>query len=430
QKVKTISRGEDQVRERKGDIHKVQRNLNPALHPFERAREYTRALNATKLERMFAKPFVAALAGHIDGVYCMAKSPTQLSTMYSGSADGEVRIWSLSGQKTLWTARAHKGFVRGICSVPFSENFFTVGEDKIVKMWNQDEKEPLNSYFSRNAFTGIDHHRSRPIFATSSTHIDVWDHSRCVCSAERGIRSGRGDSITVRLERAKARVARYLAGEDIEVGDPIDPDDLEGAGAPPTRRAVRPSAYAPTSPDRDWKDKRIEEHILQGRTENDILNYAYKPPKRKRAPPTASRPAEPDGGRDRWKMEMLRRASVGGIFCVKFTMDSKYVLSGSDDGNIRLWKANASERLGTATNRERNADNYAKSLKERYKHMPEIRRIDRHRKAPKAIKSATTTKRTMQDSEARKTDNLRKHSKPGSVPYEAERKKHILATEK
>ena len=34
------------------------------------------------------------------------------------------------------------------------------------------------------------------------------------------------------------------------------------------------------------------------------------------------------------------------IFCVKYSMDSKYVLSGSDDGNIRLWKAKASEKLG------------------------------------------------------------------------------------
>ena len=34
------------------------------------------------------------------------------------------------------------------------------------------------------------------------------------------------------------------------------------------------------------------------------------------------------------------------IFCVKFTPDSKFVLTGSDDTNIRVWKANASETLG------------------------------------------------------------------------------------
>ena len=34
------------------------------------------------------------------------------------------------------------------------------------------------------------------------------------------------------------------------------------------------------------------------------------------------------------------------MFCVKFSGDVTYVLSRSDDTNIRLWKAKASEQLG------------------------------------------------------------------------------------
>lgn len=68
----------------------VPRNYDPSLHPFEVSREYTRALNATKLERVFAKPFVASLDGHRDGVNCMAKHAKSLSTLLSGSCDGEV----------------------------------------------------------------------------------------------------------------------------------------------------------------------------------------------------------------------------------------------------------------------------------------------------------------------------------------------------
>ena len=73
------------------------------------------------------------------------------------------------------------------------------------------------------------------------------------------------------------------------------------------------------------------------------------------------------------------------IFCVKYSMDSKFLLSGSDDGNIRLWKAEASEKLGPVRrvfniqkpNRERSAIEYRHSLQERYKHMPEIKRISK-----------------------------------------------------
>jgi hypothetical protein len=47
-------------------------------------------LNATKLERVFAKPFIGALDGHRDGVNCMCKHPTSLSFLLSGACDGEV----------------------------------------------------------------------------------------------------------------------------------------------------------------------------------------------------------------------------------------------------------------------------------------------------------------------------------------------------
>lgn len=40
------------------------------------------------------------------------------------------------------------------------------------------------------------------------------------------------------------------------------------------------------------------------------------------------------------------------IFSVLWSMDSKYIFSGSDETNIRAWKANASEKLGNLTNRE------------------------------------------------------------------------------
>lgn len=88
-KIKVLGRSEgDSHRERATDLAKVQRNPSPALHPFERPREYTRALNATKLSRTFAKPFVAAMDGHKDGVYVLAKHPKKLNCMASGAADG------------------------------------------------------------------------------------------------------------------------------------------------------------------------------------------------------------------------------------------------------------------------------------------------------------------------------------------------------
>lgn len=92
QKIKTLSRAT--VQEAGSNVAKVPRNLNPEVHPFERAREYTRAVNAVKLERMFAKPFVGQLGGgHVDGVYSMAVDGMSLQRVASGSGDGVVKVW-------------------------------------------------------------------------------------------------------------------------------------------------------------------------------------------------------------------------------------------------------------------------------------------------------------------------------------------------
>ena len=48
-------------------------------------------------------------------------------------------------------------------------------------------------------------------------------------------------------------------------------------------------------------------------------------------------------------------------------------MSGSDEMNLRLWKARASERLGIMKDRERVALQYSEKLKEKYAQHPQVR---------------------------------------------------------
>uniref|UniRef100_A0AAA9TKQ7 DDB1 and CUL4 associated factor 13 n=2 Tax=Bos TaxID=9903 RepID=A0AAA9TKQ7_BOVIN len=161
-KVKMLSRNPDHyVRETKLDLQRVPRNYDPTLHPFEVPREYIRALNATKLERVFAKPFLASLDGHRDGVNCLAKNPKSLATVLSGACDGEV------------------------------------GDDKTVKQWKMDgpscgeEEEPLHTILGKTVYTGIDHHWREAVFATCGQQVDIWDEQRTspICSMTWGFDS-------------------------------------------------------------------------------------------------------------------------------------------------------------------------------------------------------------------------------------------------
>lgn len=73
---------------RPGDPTPTHRNLDPLHHPFARARERIRALNAAKMERMFSKPFVAAFEGHADTVEVLARRPNTIMDVASASWDG------------------------------------------------------------------------------------------------------------------------------------------------------------------------------------------------------------------------------------------------------------------------------------------------------------------------------------------------------
>ena len=60
-----------------------------------------------------------------------------------------------------------------------------------------------------------------------------------------------------------------------------------------------------------------------------------------------------------------------------YSADARFVLTGSDDGNVRIWKAKASDKLGVITARERAAMEYRESLKERWKVDSEVNKVTR-----------------------------------------------------
>lgn len=114
------------------------------------------------------------------------------------------------------------------------------------------------------------------------------------------------------------------------------------------------------------------------------------------------------------------------VMTVKWTLDNKYLISGSDEMNLRLWKVQAAEKLGILRPREREQLEYNQKLKDKFKYFPEIARIKRHRHLPKPIYNAAKEKHVQKTSRQRKEANKRAHSKPGAIPYVSEKKKHVV----
>ena len=94
-------------------------------------------------------------------------------------------------------------------------------------------------------------------------------------------------------------------------------------------------------------------------------------------------------------------------------MDARFVLTASDDANIRVWKALAAEKLGTLAPREEASLQYGQKLKDKFGHMPEIKRIAKHRHLPKPLYGEIKKRRKKIGAEKEKEERI-EENRPGS----------------
>ena len=106
-------------------------------------------------------------------------------------------------------------------------------------------------------------------------------------------------------------------------------------------------------------------------------------------------------------------------------MDSKYIVTGSEDTNVRVWKSHASESLTPLLPREKEKLLYSEKLKKKYKYNPEIKRILRHRHLPKFIVKRKNLKQQQKVSKHRKLENVRANNRPEDAPIIPERRKDL-----
>lgn len=114
---------------------------------------------------------------------------------------------------------------------------------------------------------------------------------------------------------------------------------------------------------------------------------------------------------------------------MEFTGDGKFVLTGSDDTNLRIWKAKAHDQLKTLLPREQEAVNYRERIKKKYQYVPEMRRILRHRHMPRYLFKTKKIKQIQKESEFRKETNRRAHTRAANLRNNPEKKQIVINQE-
>ncbi|KAK4132980.1 WD40 repeat-like protein [Trichocladium antarcticum] len=440
-KIKALNRSISAQQAPGSDVQRAPRNLAPEIHPFERAREYQRALNAVKLERMFAKPFLAQLGnGHVQGIYSMCKDKQSLSSVASGSGDGIVKVWDLTSREEAWRTAAHSNVVKGM-SFTNDKKLLSCATDGI-KLWDPyntaSDTSPLATWQEGGPYSSLSVHRNANTFAASSGAgcIRVWDleHS----TAPQTIKwPNFTDTITdVCFNQVETSILASVATDrsvilfDLRTNMPVIKTVLQFAANRIVFNPMEAMNLAVASEDHniyvfDARNFDRAQNIHKGHVAA-VMDVEFSPTGEELVSGSYDRTVriwrrDQGQSRDIYHTKRMQR-----VFRTVWTMDSKYLLSGSDDGNVRLWRANASERSGVKSTKQRQALEYNSALMERYAHLPEMRRIRRHRHLPKVVKKAGEIKRDELGAIKRREENERKHSDKKHTKRKSEREKAIL----
>jgi len=435
-KLKVLHRQESDLQGVSGQAQRVYRNPDPYIHPFERSREYTRALVATKLERIFAKPFLKAMDAHTDAISSMRRANTRPTMLFSASGDGEIIKWDLGIPKLEKRIPAHQGFVRDMCLTRNDKQLFSCGDDKTIKLWRPDTEmeKSIETWHSPSMIHAVDHHWHKPMFVSCGETVDVWDHNRSTpvnafewgCEMIYTVRFNPAEPALIASAAADRSVALY----DLRGGSAIRKVIMSMRANAIAWNPMEPLNFTVASEDCNLYTFDIRKFQLAVCTHKDhvlpVLDVSFSPTGREFVSASYDKTIRIfyyNGMRSR---EVYHTKRMQRVLATEFSLDGRFVFSGSEDTNVRIWKAKAAEKLGTMTTREREASAYREKLKEKFVHLPEIRRIHHHRHVPKMVLSLKKKREVMRQSKKRKEQNLVKHSRPGSVEIKAERKRHVV----
>eukprot|EP00792_Barthelona_sp_PAP020_P005304 TRINITY_DN2593_c0_g1_i1.p1 TRINITY_DN2593_c0_g1~~TRINITY_DN2593_c0_g1_i1.p1 ORF type:complete len:469 (+),score=104.38 TRINITY_DN2593_c0_g1_i1:32-1408(+) len=455
-KVKVISRNEKKFQKQNpDDLQPIFRNYSEDLHPFQAEREYVRALNSTKLDKLFSKPFISQLSLHSDGVFSLAPHPTRLPIFFSGSCDGELYRWNLTTKTVNWTVQAHSGYVRSICTSYNGAQVVTCSDDGTIKFWNVDQ---VDTSISVN---GERINNEKGIIKPETTL--QCDSPKCMAASptQHLYAVGTDSSVDIYGPRsteplqklifdsaigcnavsyspadpnllASCLTDRALALYDVRDGQPMHRVIMKNRGNAVAFNPVEPVFFTMANDDGNaytFDLRKLEKaYSVHKGHENSVMSVAYSPTGKEFVTGSFDRTIrlwKHGSGRsfDIYHSERMQR-----VFSVAYSQDARFILSGSDDANVRIWKAKANDSLRLLTRQEEERKNYENKLKARFKHVGQLKSIQQNHHLPRYLYNAQKKRAIQHKSQKRKIENKIKHSKPGTVEVIPEKQKGIVKT--
>ena len=283
---------------------------------------------------------------------------------------------------------------------------------------------PIESWRISGTFKSIDHHYQTDNFATASDDaVQIWTSSRTSPISTHSQLWGSDDTVTtVRYNPSETSILAHCSADrgiglhDTRTNTALKKTILGMRSNDLQWNPMEPMVFVVGNEDMnaytfDMRNLQRPTRIYKGHT-SAIMSVSWSPTGREFATGSYDRtirifPINSGTSRDVYHTKRMQR-----IFTVQYSLDTKFIVSGSDDSNLRIWKSKSNEQLGQLTSREEASQQYRNTIIQRYQHVPQIRTIVKSRKIPKVIQNQTRQFQIQKESQQRKQSNRVKYNNP------------------
>ena len=391
----------------------------------------------------------------------MAKNNKSLGEFTSGGFDGQLIIWDLPSKKPIFNIKTSHNMIKGLTYSNNSEDIITCGDDNMINFYNKvnlfsqknafqtlhstsilentpdvfpREYRTITSYDANGFLESIDHSYNEKIFATSGETISIWNYERNTPLHK--FKSCPDGYLRVKFNYVENNIIlgtgydRSITLFDLRTKNPLKQVVLRNKSACACWNPQEPFNFTVGNEDSNCytfdmrnldKIRMIhKDHILA------VLDIDYSPTGKEFVTGSFDKTIRIFNTSEGYSRECYHDKRMQKVYSVMYSMDDKYVLSGSDDTNIRVWKAVANDAIKILNKREEDSRNYNKKLIEKYQYMPEIKRIKNQKHLPKYVINKKKELRIRKEAKKRKFRNKEINSKPGTLEYNAERVEKIV----
>jgi DDB1- and CUL4-associated factor 13 len=129
-----------------------------------------------KKKQFLDRPFLQTYEGHKDSVLCIKTHTKHPSLFFSGSSDGQIKFWLINRKKCTKSIKAHNSFVRDLAIDFTGSVLLSCSDDFFIKLWNINKiSKNTECFYTNSPINSLTTHNLTHFFITGGKEVLLWD---------------------------------------------------------------------------------------------------------------------------------------------------------------------------------------------------------------------------------------------------------------